>query len=390
MAIILVISPTPSHPQNAGNRARIFALLSELQDLGHRVHFLYLEYPWQKSDIMAMEKQWDGFTRISWDRPKLSSHKRLYDFFAKIFGRKCLLPYGIDDWFDSSIIPQIQKLSVDVTPDIVIIEYVFLSKIFDYLDKRVLKILDTHDVFGGRDRLFLQNNLYPQWFYTSEEEEKKGVDRADIILAIQAQEAEYFKKISERKVLTVGHLAKPTTGGGNCDSVYPPRLLFVGSSNPSIIDGIGWFLENVFEILLEKKLGIELNIIGSVTERLEVEAGTCINLLGTVDNVTPFYMQSAVVINPLQFGTGLKIKTIEAITMQCPLVTTSIGAAGVENWSGRAFLCADTPREFAAAIFQIIYSKELRDNLRRGAAEFTAANTSKAILPLVKELDGML
>jgi len=351
MARILVISPNPSHPQIAGNRARIYALLCELQGVGHTIHFLFLERAGMEGDNEAMGKKWDSFWQIPYRQPSIPKIKKWHDSFAKLLGLKRVLPYKIDDWFDKSILPNVRDISANLKPEIVLVEYVYVSKILDLFGTDVLKILDTHDVFGERAQLYFQRNKQPSWFYTSENEEKKGVDRADIILAIQSNEAEYFNRISNKKVLLVGHLAKMAEFS-EPQLILPPRILFVGSSNPSNIDGLTWFLDNVFKILREKISEIEFDVVGNVGDF--IKNTPVFNLHGIVKELASFYKNAWVVINPLQFGTGLKIKSIEALAMKRPLVTTPNGATGVEDWAGRAFLCANTPEEFAAAILKII------------------------------------
>jgi len=384
MARILVISPTPSHPQDAGNRARIFALVSELQRVGHEIHFVYLDRPGHSGDFEAMERHWDGFWKIPYRLPPVPWLKRWHDFFSRAVGRKRVLPFGVDDWFDGAVAQSVREIAERLKPDIVMVEYVFISKIFQLFDRNVLKILDTHDVFGGRDRMFFQNNLHPQWFYTSEIEEKKGVDRADVILAIQPQEEAYFRKLSGKKVLTVGHLIRPAEAAGT-EPALPPRLLFVGSSNHVNLEGIKWFIENVFGILRGRSPDIELDIVGNAANFIEPAPG--LNLLGKVEDLTPFYKKASVVINPLRFGTGLKIKTVEALAMKRPLVTTRVGAAGIEEWSERAILCAEEPDKFADAILRIIDSRELRDTLEKGAGEFSSSYNYEAFSPLQNEIE---
>jgi glycosyltransferase involved in cell wall biosynthesis len=334
-----------------------------------------------------MAREWDEFWTVPYRQPPVPGRKKWFDTFLRVLGGGRVLPYRIDDWFDDSTILPVRKLADRLNPDIVLVEYVFVSKILDAFGSDVLKILDTHDVFGGRDQLYYKNNMAPLWFYTSEEEEKKGVDRAGIILAIQPQEAEYFKKISGKKVLVVGHLIRPLESEGTKPTL-PPRLLFVGSTNHSNIDGIQWFLQNVFGIIREKSPEIELDVVGDIADSLEPSAG--MNLQGTVGELTPFYKKASVVINPLQFGTGLKIKSVEALAMKRPLVTTPNGATGIEEWAGRAFLCAETPDEFAAAILQIINSEELRDTLENGAEEFTMLYNQEAFSPLEEAIDSFL
>ena len=99
------------------------------------------------------------------------------------------------------------------------------------------------------------------------------------------------------------------------------------------------------------------------------------------------FLDASVVINPLQFGTGLKIKSIEALAMKRPLVTTPNGATGLEEWADRAFLCARTHDEFAEAIIQIFKSNELRSKLKKETEMFNLIYNQNAIEPLIKEID---
>ena len=382
MAKILVISPTPSHPQDAGNRARIFSLLSGLKAHGHKVFFVFVKM--EVDDDSAMADTWDRFFSIEYKRPKDRWLKQKYDKWAVRLGYKKVFPYRIDDWYPQEVSIRLKEIGKEVKPDVVLVVYAFFSKALDCFDSNVLKILDTQDVFGGREKLFFNSDMKPTWFYTTEEEEKKGVERADIIMAIQPQEAEYFKKLTPKKVLTVGHIIK-VAEPDETKLASPPRLLFVGSSNPSNRNGMKWFLDNVFNMLQEKVPGIELDVVGKACQFIKQAPG--LNLLGSVENLNQFYQNASVVINPLQFGTGLKIKSLEALAMKKPLVTTPNGATGIEEWAGRSFLCAETPEEFAEAVMQIINSRDLRDKLKKGAGEFISKYNQNVLDPLLKEIN---
>ncbi len=387
MARILVISPTPSHPQNAGNRARVFTLLCELQRAGHEIHFLYLKKGEEHNDELGMMRQWDGFNSIPCRLPRTRFAKKAHDLLWRAFGRNQVLPYRIDDWFDFGTLDSVLETAKGLKPDIVMVEYVFLSRIFEFFDDSVLKILDTHDVFGGREKIFTKNGLEPKFFYTSEVEEKKGLERADIILAIQSQEAKYFTKLVDRKVLTIGHIMRPVKDKA-CEFSNSPKLLFVASSNHVNRNGINWFLREVFEDLRRKIPDIEMDVVGGIGDFISPSPG--LNLHGIVNDLAPFYRNASVVINPTTFGTGLKIKTIEALAMNKPLVTTPVGAAGIQEWSGRAFLCASTPEQFGSSILKIIDSRDLRVKLAKGSHMFLSEYNLKALLPLQKEISSFL
>jgi len=79
-----------------------------------------------------------------------------------------------------------------------------------------------------------------------------------------------------------------------------------------------------------------------------------------------------VVINPMRFGTGLSIKSLEALGHAKPLVTTSVGARGLGEGVGQAFLVADTPEEFASAITSVLLDVRRAEILSQNAHDFIA------------------
>ena len=92
--------------------------------------------------------------------------------------------------------------------------------------------------------------------------------------------------------------------------------------------------------------------------------------LGQVEALEEAYALSDVIINPVYFGTGLKIKSIEALGYAKPLVTTPIGAEGLEAGANEAFLIADTADEFAQSIIEVFSDDQLREDLSNNAYDF--------------------
>ncbi len=378
MARLLIISPTPTHPRDAGNRARIFSLLAALKAAGHQIYFAFVKM--ETGDEEAMAITWDGFYTIPCDRPRDRLFKRIADDCSRRVGSKFLLPYGIDDWYAPGISLELEKIRRQVKPDAVIVEYAFLSRAFECFGRDTLKILDTHDIFGDRHRMYLQNGMMQQWFYTSIPGEKKALDRADLILAIQKNEAAYYAGLTERQIITVGHVI-PSLGENMNETGKAGRLLFVGSGNPINIDALKWFIQNVFPVIRQRDTGIELEVAGDAASAFPSHEG--IIPTGPVPDLTPHYCSATAVINPVQFGTGLKIKTLEALAMHKPLITTSAGALGLEEWKDQAFLSADDPLEFGGCILRVLSSPELRNALSRKCAEFSVINNATAIRPLL-------
>lgn len=382
MANVLVISPTPTHPQDAGNRARIYSLLSGLKKAGHRVGLVFVRI--EVGDEEEMAGAWDEYWSIPWACRGASGRKRFHDAVARIFGSHRVVPYGIDDWYGAPISRQLEQIRDRFRPDAVLVEYVFLSKALTLFPPECLRILDTHDIFGERHRLYRQNGMAPQWYYTSEKEEKKALDRADLVLAIQEEEAVYFSRLTGGRVITVGHLPNLPEEDDFPES-GEARLLFVGSGNPINVDALKWFLDEVFDSVRRVVPTIELEVVGRCALSMAPREG--VSLVGPVPDLASCYRRATVVINPVKFGTGLKIKTIEALSMGRPLVTTSAGAAGLNPSDDGVFLVADTADAFAGAIVRACSSGEVRADLGRNARRFIAEYNRCTIAPLLAAIE---
>ncbi|MBW4644899.1 MAG: glycosyltransferase family 4 protein [Goleter apudmare HA4340-LM2] len=372
---ILIISPTPSHPQNAGNRVRINNLITSLKNLGYDIYFLYINQ--EDGDVELMQDCWgEKFYLLTYQAPiiKPSISWRLVTKIKSIFGREHIYIYSIDDWYDKSVDSFIQELQRKEKFDMVIVEYVFLSKALENFDHSVLKIIDTHDVFTNRHNLYLKKCQSPEWYFTNNREEAKGLNRADVIIAIQLKEANFFRKISIKPVIQIGHLlslCKPIT-----KKRADPKLLFIASSNTINVHGLDYFLEKIFPLVRSHYPSVELLIAGGICQIIGNYPG-CIKL-GFMEDVGEAYQMSDIVINPILFGTGLKIKSIEALGYSKALVTTSAGAMGLEAGKNTAFLVADEASAFAKQILLILnnpkFFQELTENAYKYAEQYNQNN----------------
>jgi glycosyltransferase involved in cell wall biosynthesis len=129
-------------------------------------------------------------------------------------------------------------------------------------------------------------------------------------------------------------------------------VLFFGAINyyPNV-DGLLFFLREVWPRVAESHPKARLRIVGQhPTPEILACQGARIEVAGLVDDVRPRLASAAVVIVPLRVGGGTRFKVLEAMAMAKPVVSTTIGAEGIDATSGRNILIADTPQDFAAAV----------------------------------------
>ncbi len=396
---ILVISPAPTHPYNTGNRIRIYNLLQNLKTLGHDVYFVYEDRETKKSvNYKEMREYWgDKFYLVPF-RPKLGFIKRIIRELRtltltrkylralqwKLFKNEKALLFPIDYIYNKNLEHFLSQLTKKIKFDVVFVEYVWLSKALDYFNDDILKIIDTHDLYTDRYKNFLKRDLSPlNLISLTAEEEAKGLNRADIIIAIQDKEKEFFSKLVKKEVVTIGHnvqLHKPLKR-----SSKTKNILFIGSDHQPNIKGIKHFIINIFPKVKAKFPDAKLIVAGGVSK---VIGGleSCVKL-GVIKDVQEAYNMADVVISPFSPGSGLKTKIVEALGYCKPVVTTPHGTRGLEGGKGKAFLAANTADKFADAIIKVFSDKKLYERLSKNAHKFIEEYNKKNLETLREILE---
>lgn len=319
---ILVVSPTPTHPQDHGNRKRIFELCSELKRQGAKIHFVHYasEHDWRnarpsKSEF-EMVAAWDSYQLVPPSRP-------LHQTAANV-------DHQIDEWADPTLSSYIRWAFKVRTYDVVLVEYTWMSFCFESVPERVFKICDTHDVFGGRRGVLERNGIAPEFFHTTPEEEKRGLSRADLVWAIKDLECEYFQKdLGLPDSLTLLY-SEPDRDWWR----YKPggdgwlRAGVIGARNNVNRRNLEAFISAALPIFERYMAPVKLVIAGGCSDDFKGYRHPNIELLGRVPDVAEFYRSMDVICAPMQFSTGLKIKVAEAFSSGAPLVSHAHATEG--------------------------------------------------------------
>lgn len=264
--------------------------------------------------------------------------------------------------------PLVARLARKYKPVAVIAEYIFLTDCFALLEPDTLKIIDTIDVCSLKEKQVVKYGIDAPWTCT-EEEERAYLLRCDVILAIQNREAGVFKKmVPEREVLTVG-IDFDVHNSNSTGNVPSNAITFVGSGNPLNVHGLQSFFRECWPEIKTAHPTAILNVVGKVGSRCKIEDASVKYFL-RVDDLSEIYRQSRVVINPTIAGTGLKIKSVEALAHGKPLVAWPHGVEGLE-YSGEApYIKCESWKEFAAAVIQVLQSERTAQTLSERALAF--------------------
>jgi succinoglycan biosynthesis protein ExoO len=138
--------------------------------------------------------------------------------------------------------------------------------------------------------------------------------------------------------------------------ISPPRdpaVLFVGSAHPPNIDGVTWFLAQVWPTIKSEFPAATFLIAGSVCSAFPNPLPEGVRLLGRLPDLAVAYAQAGIVIAPIFQGSGIKIKLLEAIGYGRACVTTSVGLEGLEAL--REELCiADSAEAFTRVTRELL------------------------------------
>jgi len=147
------------------------------------------------------------------------------------------------------------------------------------------------------------------------------------------------------------------------------RVTFVGGMHwPPNAQGVEWFVRDVWPRVRERVGESRLTIIGKFPPksiRSAAGLGDSIEILGYVPSLADYLSQTAVFIVPLHSGGGMRVKILEAWRWGLPVVSTTIGAEGLEVSSGENLILADSSEGFAVAVSEVLTCAELANRLSK-------------------------
>jgi glycosyltransferase involved in cell wall biosynthesis len=132
------------------------------------------------------------------------------------------------------------------------------------------------------------------------------------------------------------------------------ELLFIGSYNwPPNLDGMQWFTSEVWPLVRARTPDARLTVVGrSPPDWLQRIEG--VTATGYVDDERAYYERARVILAPLRFGSGVRLKILHALAMARPVVSTALGAEGIPIVDGESIELADTPLAFAEKIVRLL------------------------------------
>lgn len=350
---VLIVSTNLSHPTDAGNRTAIMGQVQILKHLGCDVHFLFVDMALRQADESQMKEYWGENYHVFHLNPFTKTRRVIIDKIRIFF---CHGYWHCDDHYPFGLESFVNQLDKEQHFDAIIIQYIRLSKLLEHT-KIPRKAIYTHDVFSYKD---LRTGT-PFYETCTAHEEAKALQRCPNIFAIQEEEAIFYTYLApQNRIYTVyshfDYHHQPLASNKN--------ILFLASRMEFNVTGILWFLDNVWPMVLSQNPAIKLIIGGTVCEKIPTNKYTNVTLSGRVNSLDEFYQQGDVVINPVFQGTGLKIKTFEALSFGKVTIVHPHSSQGIYHRDDAPILIANAPTDWVNIISDIFKNNHKASELK--------------------------
>jgi len=166
------------------------------------------------------------------------------------------------------------------------------------------------------------------------------------------------------------------------------HILHIGTMFwPPNVDGILWFLQEVLPLIRAERPDVVFDVVGSRPPQEIVaygQNGSGVNVTGYVEDPAPYYQSAGVMVVPLRAGGGMRVKILNALSQELPMVSTTIGCEGIAVEPDRHLLVADTPHDFAQATLRLLNDPSLARQLGQNGRQLIQSTYDyrAACLPL--------
>ena len=365
------------HPIDKGGRIRTYHMLKELKR-EHQITYLTLDDGSSGADARerAAEYCHELVCIPHRTRPKFTPGFYL-DLASNLFSP---LPYFIKKYESAQMRREITERAGRADFDVLVCDFLMPS-VNVPPGVRCPTVLFQHNVeamiwkrhFEVQQNPLKKSYLYGQW-RKALAFERAACRRFDQVIAVSRDDCETI-----RREYGTNSVADVPTG---VDTTYfrplgaertePHTLVFTGSMDwlPND-DAIQYFVREIMPLIKQSVPDVRLVVVGRNPYPGLVklsQSDPSINVTGRVEDVRPYIERAAAYIVPIRVGGGTRLKIYEAMAMEKPVISTTVGAEGLPVRDLDELLLADTPEAFAGAVVRVLTDEELARGLAMRAA----------------------
>jgi len=371
------------HPVDKGGKIRSYNMLKELK---RNCHITYLTLDDGTADTNARELANEYCHELV-----CIPHRRREKFTTGFYVELILnlvsdLPYAIKKYESPAMRHQVAKRVADGRFDVLVCD--FLAPAVNLPPNvQTPVVLFQHNVEAmiWKRHYEVQTNpvkkryLYRQW-RKMQRFERDACGRVERVIAVSEADAEMMQReygLAKVYDIPTGvdvDFFKPTS----TVATRPNSVVFTGSMDwlPNQ-DAMQFFIKEIMPAVRRDVPDLRLTIVGrspypSLVELAQRDSNIAVT--GPVEDVRPYIDEATAFIVPIRIGGGTRLKIYEAMAMEKPVISTTVGAEGLPVRDGGELLLADDPKSFADAVVKVLTDADLASRLGRSAAELVRQN----------------
>jgi len=176
---------------------------------------------------------------------------------------------------------------------------------------------------------------------------------------------------------------------GRSEVGSPPTVTLQGSLRyaPNV-HAARLLVTEIGPLLRDQVPDVEIRLVGSVAPNLtDLDDPPSVAVVGHVPDIGVELARADIIVVPILFGSGTRIKILEAFAQRIPVVSTTLGAEGLGVEDGRHLLIGDDPASIASACARLLTEPDLRERLASSAYDFFLAKFERArVAEIVRDL----
>ena len=378
MRILQICNKSP-YPAKEGGPIAMNAVAESLLQSGHEIKILALNTPKYHVDENAADASYKERTHIEWCAVDTS--------FSAKQAFMCLLKnksYHVARFYHPEVEKKLQAILCACRYDVVILETIYMSDyipvIRQYSQAKI--VLRAHNVenrvwhrVAGRTANIVKRAYLSVLARQLKQYEKKMLPAFDAVWAISDQDARILQSYGNNHVYTLP-FALPIEHCGRLEPMKSDSLFSIGSMDwePNR-EGLNWFLHKVWPLIHAAYPQLVFRMAGrNMPPEFYQYQSSGLQVVGEVPDALEFMKQNDVLIVPLMSGSGIRIKIIEAMSIAKLVITTSIGAEGLDVEHQKQVLVADTPQQFLQAVRYVMQHTDDCEQIRRQAQQYVCDN----------------
>jgi glycosyltransferase involved in cell wall biosynthesis len=368
-------------PVDTGGKIRSFNLLKQLSAGNETTLLSYYGGQPDKNYEEQIRRELPGTITFNTGAPE-STLGQSINYLRQL---PCAAPYAVTKFTSRAVRQMIQQWDNEGRFDVMVSDFLSASLNFPR-SLRSPAVLFQHNVESALWRRQTQHepNFFKRSAFKIESAkmsryERAAVNRFNHIIAVSEQDRDLMSKMSGAR-----HISVVPTGVDlkeyaaiYSDCAHEPKaplILFLGSMDwEANIDGVDYFCREIWPSIKASVPGARFRVVGrSPHARVKKWASDSVEITGRVASVLDHLREAAVFVVPLRIGGGTRLKIYEAMAAGKAVVSTTIGAEGLDVHDGKNILLADTAPAFSEAVSKLLLDGNTRRQFEKAAAQLAA------------------